>query len=63
MRPGLDGEETTLRRIWDYNVYPFIEDQLYGREHELAQFRWENVRARYGQFDLAIPSTAHRHTP
>ena len=47
--------EATLRRIWDYNVYPFIEDQLYGREHELAQFRWENVRARYGQFDLAIP--------
>jgi 5-methylcytosine-specific restriction protein B len=41
-------------------VYPFIEDQLYGREHELAQFRWENVRARYGQFDLAIPSAAHR---
>ena len=62
MRPGLDGDETTLRRIWDYNVYPFIEDQLYGREHELAQFRWENVRARYGQFDLAIPSTAHRQS-
>jgi 5-methylcytosine-specific restriction protein B len=56
MRPGLDGDEATLRRIWDYNVYPFIEDQLYGREHELAMFRWENVRARYGQFDLAIPS-------
>ncbi|WP_256795376.1 McrB family protein [Terrabacter sp. Ter38] len=55
MRPGLDGDEATLRRIWDYNVYPFIEDQLYGREHELAQFRWENVRARYGQFDLTRP--------
>lgn len=52
MRPGLDGDEATLRRIWDYNVYPFIEDQLYGREHELAQFRWENVKARYGNFDL-----------
>ena len=39
MRPGLDGDEATLRRIWDYNVYPFIEDQLYGREHEPAQFR------------------------
>ncbi|MDC5697536.1 AAA family ATPase [Intrasporangium calvum] len=60
MRPGLDGDESTLRRIWDYNVYPFIEDQLYGREHELAQFRWENVRARYGQFDLAIPSGPQR---
>jgi 5-methylcytosine-specific restriction protein B len=55
MRPGLDDDEATLRRIWDYNVYPFIEDQLYGREHELAQFRWENVRSRYGQIDLARP--------
>ncbi|WP_404393028.1 McrB family protein [Humibacillus xanthopallidus] len=54
MRPGLD-DEATLRRIWDYNVYPFIEDQLYGREHELAQFRWENVRARYGQIDVVRP--------
>ena len=54
MRPGLD-DEATLRRIWDYNVYPFIEDQLYGREHELAQFRWENVRARYGQIEVARP--------
>jgi 5-methylcytosine-specific restriction protein B len=51
MRPGLDDEET-LRRIWDYNVYPFIEDQLYGREHELVQFRWENVRSRYGRVDV-----------
>ncbi|GAA2154323.1 5-methylcytosine-specific restriction protein B [Humibacillus xanthopallidus] len=55
MRPGLDDDEATLRRIWDYNVYPFIEDQLYGREHELAQFRWENVRSRYGQIDVARP--------
>ena len=48
MRPGLEDDEVVLRRIWDYNVYPFIEDQLYGREHELAQFRWDNVRSRYG---------------
>jgi 5-methylcytosine-specific restriction protein B len=55
MRPGLDGDEAVLRRIWDYNVYPFIEDQLYGREHELAQFRWENVRSRYGPHEVSRP--------
>jgi 5-methylcytosine-specific restriction protein B len=53
MRPGLEGDEGTMRRIWDYNVYPFIEDQLYGREHELAQFRWDNVRSRYGPHENA----------
>src|SRR5262245_35820139 len=55
MRSGLDADETTLRRIWDYDVYPFSDDQLSAREHELAQFRWENVRARYGQYDLMRP--------
>jgi 5-methylcytosine-specific restriction protein B len=47
--------DARLSRIWEYDVFPFIEDQLYGREHELAQFRWENVRSRYGQIDLARP--------
>jgi 5-methylcytosine-specific restriction enzyme B len=37
-----------LARIWQYDVYPFIEDQLYGRPDQLEQFTWSNVYAAYG---------------
>jgi 5-methylcytosine-specific restriction enzyme B len=37
-----------LARIWEYDVYPFIEDQLYGRPDQLQQFTWTNVYAAYG---------------
>ncbi len=37
-----------LARIWEYDVYPFIEDQLYGRPDQLEQFTWANVHATYG---------------
>lgn len=37
-----------LRRIWDYGVYPMIEDQLHGRPDQLAQFTWRAVLDRYG---------------
>ncbi|WCO68936.1 AAA family ATPase [Iamia majanohamensis] len=41
-----DLSEGGLRRIWDHNVFPFLEDQLWGREAELAEWRWEAVRSR-----------------
>lgn len=37
-----------LERIWRYNIYPSIEDQLYGRPDQLAQFTWEHVYQAYG---------------
>jgi 5-methylcytosine-specific restriction protein B len=37
-----------LERIWRYNIYPSIEDQLYGRPDQLAQFTWEHVHEAYG---------------
>ncbi|GAB2776623.1 hypothetical protein GCM10027020_32400 [Nocardioides salsibiostraticola] len=37
-----------LQRIWDYDIYPFIEDQLYGRPNDLAQFGWAKVYADFG---------------
>ena len=37
-----------LARIWEYDVYPFIEDQLYGRPDQLDQFTWKKVHAAYG---------------
>lgn len=37
-----------LRRIWDYGIYPFIEDQLHGKPEKLADFTWDAVRKAYG---------------
>lgn len=37
-----------LARIWQYDVYPSIEDQLYGRPDQLEQFTWAKVYAAYG---------------
>jgi 5-methylcytosine-specific restriction protein B len=37
-----------LRRIWDYGIYPFIEDQLHGKPEKLAGFTWDAVRKAYG---------------
>jgi len=44
MRKGLT--ESAVRRIWTHNVFPFIEDQLWGQE-ELTEWRWESVRTRF----------------
>lgn len=32
-----------VERIWRYDIYPFIEDQLYGRREHLEQFAWDKV--------------------
>lgn len=32
-----------LERIWKYDIYPYIEDQLYGRPEQLATFAWWHV--------------------
>lgn len=37
-----------LERIWRYDIYPSIEDQLYGRPDQLAQFTWQHVHQAYG---------------
>ena len=42
-----------LARIWEYDVYPFIEDQLYGRPDQLEQFTWTNVFTAYGPSSAA----------
>lgn len=44
MRPNLDG--VALERIWTYNVYPFIEEQLWGQVAEIAKYTWKSVLAR-----------------
>ena len=37
-----------LARIWEYDVFPFIEDQLYGRPDQLEMFTWAKVLEAYG---------------
>ena len=44
MRPKLD--EEALQRIWTYNVYPFIEEQLWGQTSEIAKYTWKSVLER-----------------
>ncbi|WP_265444419.1 McrB family protein [Flexivirga meconopsidis] len=40
--------DAALARIWTYSVYPFIEDQFYGREDVLRTFTWQSVLERHG---------------
>ncbi|PKQ24931.1 MAG: hypothetical protein CVT65_00400 [Actinobacteria bacterium HGW-Actinobacteria-5] len=45
--------EARLRRIWDYGIYPMIEDQLYGKPDKLADFTWDAVLKRFGPSSAA----------
>ena len=40
-------DDETLRRIWQYNIEPFVEDQLFGDRARIERFRFEKVIARY----------------
>lgn len=41
-------DDKRLQRIWNYGIYPMIEDQLYGKPEKLSEFTWEAVLRRYG---------------
>ena len=45
MRAGLD--EEGLRRVWTYNIYPFIEDQLFGDPDKVGEYRFDRVLSRF----------------
>ena len=45
MKPGLDRDR--LRKIWTYNIQPFIEDQFFGDGAQIKRFRFEAVLDRY----------------
>ena len=53
MRPVLS--QDALRRIWDYNVFPLIEEQLWGDQDAIDHWRWEQVRARYSRILAGRP--------
>ena len=55
-----DLSENALRRIWTYNIFPLIEEQLWGDQDRIGHWRWEQVRERYGLI-LAGKAPAGRH--
>ncbi|WP_428114998.1 AAA family ATPase [Candidatus Poriferisodalis sp.] len=46
MKRNLDKDG--LRRIWEYNIEPLVEDQLFGRQEAIDSFRFGSVWRRFG---------------
>ncbi|MCY3807650.1 MAG: AAA family ATPase [bacterium] len=44
----LDEQQQRLRRIWEYNIEPFIEDQFFGDPDRIGHYRFASVYARHG---------------
>lgn len=45
MRKGLN--EELLERIWAYNIYPFVEDQLFGEQERISHYKFSEVLKRF----------------
>ncbi len=45
--PSLDDQRERLRRIWKYNIEPFIEDQFFGNPDQIEHFRFDAVMRRH----------------
>ena len=45
---SLDTQRRRLRRIWEYNIEPFIEDQFFGDPDRIEHFRFKAVMDRHG---------------
>ena len=41
-------QEQRLRRIWEYNIEPFIEDQFFGDPDRIQHYRFAQVLSRHG---------------
>jgi len=37
-------DEAVVQRVWNYDVMPFLEGQLFGQEGQLEQFRLDEIR-------------------
>jgi 5-methylcytosine-specific restriction protein B len=44
MKKGLT--EAAIKRIWEYSIFPYIEEQLYGDAAGIRSFAYEQVKAR-----------------
>ncbi len=45
---SLAEQRQQLRRIWKYNIEPFIEDQFFGNPEQIDSFRFNQVMTRHG---------------
>ena len=45
---SLGEQRQRLRRIWEYNIEPFIEDQFFGDPDQIERFRFKAVWNRHG---------------
>jgi 5-methylcytosine-specific restriction protein B len=43
----VEGVEERLPRIWAYDIYPFVENELYGDRSAIDDYRYERVVERY----------------
>ena len=46
--PTPSGQKERLRRIWEYNIEPFIEDQFFGDPDRIQHYRFSYVFTRHG---------------
>lgn len=51
-----DLDENGLRRIWEYNIEPLIEDQFFGRQVVIDSYRFGEVWRRDGP-GAAVPAS------
>ena len=42
-----DLSTASLERIWTYNVFPMLEEHLWGQHEQIAQWRWPAVMKRF----------------
>ncbi len=65
MKENLDKD--SVRRIWEYNIEPFIEDQLYGDQQQIERYRFDNVYRRHvesaGTTGILAPGPATEPAP
>lgn len=52
-----DLSDRALARIWTYNIFPLIEEQLWGDQNAIARWRWDQVRERFAG-TLAVTAIA-----
>ena len=53
-----DLSDRALDRIWTYNVFPLIEEQLWGDRDQIARWRWDQVRRRFAAALSGLPAQA-----
>ena len=48
--------EPVLERIWAYNIFPLIEELLWGQKAEIELWRWSKIRDRFAtELGLTLP--------